>query len=332
MYTLPLSTSRVVSRSYEFLLRRAFPEGTEEGRFLDRFLEQSGRVQSLETPFPRTLAELIPFLNTLVSEPMSPLALRERILERHAGRVPHLTGETIDHFELAAHLIFRIEKAGIQVLADEASRRGLLELAGRFGGFNSPLFIGHGAERALRILLSREMGEMVAPSKGSVWVVTYRSHHFRQIEHSMNREGFLAYLQTHFTDREIKEIQQAGTGQEPFYSRMAALLAAKHAVLKLLKMAGHEREIEIQNGVPILHGEVKKALGIWHLMAAATDEGDLGIGAAILQSPRILPGGFFHLKLRSCRSMWESEVQNLFSQHSRTITVGEAVVELAIVA
>src|SRR5262249_47200986 len=66
---------------------------------------------------------------------------------------------------------------------------------------------------------------------------------------------------------------------------MAGILAAKKAVLDLLGLeeAGHWVEIQFRYGRPELSGETALALGKRSFLMSASDDGNVGLGLALLE-------------------------------------------------
>ncbi len=226
------------------------------------------------------------------------------------------------------------DKFGAEFVAPNRELRHLgrrlaraLPAASPAAGARAPLSLSEVQLQRLTARLHRELELLLDERPGTVSVEASHTAMLRDLAQS-SPEDFQAMLDRYFTSRELSFLPQASrplAEREGFYySRLAAVMAAKRAVCQLLGLdpAQHSREVLIRQGRAVLSGEAARRKGAGNMMTAYADDGELGVGIALAE-PDIWSSGLvsFGLGLTDGRVRYTQPHRHAMAQAAHRATL-----------
>ncbi len=136
--------------------------------------------------------------------------------------------------------------------------------------------------------LFRELELILDHHPGQVSVEVENTHLYQELAQTAP-EDFQATIDRYFSPEELNSLPQAriplaerGAG---YFSRIASLIAVKRSVCQILSLdpAEHSREVHFRFGRPVLRGTAAAKLGTNQLMTTLADDGEVGVGVALLE-------------------------------------------------
>ncbi|MCE9625779.1 MAG: hypothetical protein K8R69_10085, partial [Deltaproteobacteria bacterium] len=134
----------------------------------------------------------------------------------------------------------------------------------------------------------REFDLLLEQKPGEVSVETDRTALYRDLAQN-SPEDLHALLERFLTPQEIVRLPQAALPASErgpkYFSRIASLISVKRAVCHLLALdaAEHSLEVQFRFGRPVLSGVAAERLGQNKLLTTLADDGEVGIGIALLE-------------------------------------------------
>lgn len=145
--------------------------------------------------------------------------------------------------------------------------------------------------------LTQELGTLLSSSNTPFAVCSHWTDDFRTPLQGLPEQAFLDWMRTHFTPYELGQFKEWFTDpskrhHQKFYSSIASVLAAKEAVFAVLELdpERHWTELELRTGQRFCTGETAQALGSRQVFATNSNEGNIGVGLAFLESFREASG------------------------------------------
>lgn len=191
----------------------------------------------------------------------------------------------------------------------------------------APLSLSEVQLQRLAERLHREFERILDERPGMVSVEAAHTAMLRDLAQS-SPEDFQAMLDRYFTPREQSFLPQASRPLAErgsfYYSRLAAVMAAKQAACQLLGLdpAQHSREVLIRQGRAVLSGEAARRNGTGNMMTGYADDGEVGVGIALVE-PDFWGSGVvgFGLSLTNGRVRYTRPHQHALAQAAHRATL-----------